>query len=393
MKPKRDQGPAASGKLPDGALTGLTVVDLTRLLPGPYCSMILADHGARVISVEDPRHTAGGRLVTPVQRNKAHVSLNLKSDAGRRIFLELTDRADVVLEGFRPGVAHRLGVDYETVSRRNPAIVYCAISGYGQTGPLRDRAGHDINFLAESGVLDLMGEAGRPPAIPGIQIADMAAGGMSAAIGVLMALLARRETGRGQFLDVAMADGMLAMLPTAVYLSRLTGRPPARGDGLLAHRYACYNVYETADGRYLAVGAVENRFWRNLCRRLGLPQYARLQFDDARRHEIIAAMRDRFRRHALDEWERRLSDLDVCCSPVRRMEEALTAGLFQQREMVRDPDPATGAPELGVPIKLSDTPGGLRTPAAEFGADTESVLESLGYRAEQIAEFRRQGIV
>ena len=174
-----------------GALDGITVIDLSRLLPGPYCSMILADHGARVIAVENKRFIADGLFFNTINRNKEHMSLNLKTEAGKQIFFRLIEKADVLLEGFRPGVVDRLGADYESVRKVNPEIIYCSITGYGQDGPFRDRVGHDVNYLSYAGVLDLMGEPDRPPSIPGIQIADIAAGGMNAAIGILMALFAR----------------------------------------------------------------------------------------------------------------------------------------------------------------------------------------------------------
>ena len=187
-----------------GALSGITVIDLSRLLPGPYCSMILADHGARVIAVENKRFMADGLFFNTINRNKEHMSLNLKSDAGQQIFSKLIEKADVLMEGFRPGVVDRLGVDYESVRKVNPKIIYCSITGYGQDGPFRDRVGHDVNYLSFSGVLNLIGEPDRPPSIPGIQIADVAAGGMNAAIGILLALFAREKTGRGQYIDISM---------------------------------------------------------------------------------------------------------------------------------------------------------------------------------------------
>lgn len=209
-----------------GALFGIKVIDLSRLLPGPYCSMILADHGAEIIAVEDKRYKNSGHYIPIINRNKQHICLNLKTDEGKEVFFSLVKEADVVLEGFRPGVVNRLGIDYETVRQINPGIIYCSITGYGQTGPFRDRAGHDVNYLAQSGLLDLMGEAGRPPAIPGVQFADMAGGGMNAAIGILMAVIARQRTGKGQYIDISMTDGMVGFLPIALLLRELTGQYP-----------------------------------------------------------------------------------------------------------------------------------------------------------------------
>ncbi|MBR9981374.1 MAG: CoA transferase [Desulfatitalea sp.] len=381
---------------PPGALEGVTVLDLSRLLPGPYCSMILADHGATVIAIEDKRQYAADGLFLPtVQRNKRHMTLDLKSDEGREIFMRMAGMADVVIEGFRPGVVARLGVDYDSVRQIKPDIIYCAITGYGQTGPCRDRVGHDVNYLGRAGVLDLMGDPDRPPSIPGIQIADIAGGGMNGAIGILLALFARQRTGQGQYIDISMTDGMLAMLPVAHFWRTLSGQSPRRCDHLLAHRYACYNTYETADGRHIAVGALENRFWRQLCAEMGLPQFTDLQFDEARRNEIIDAFRHAFRQRPLDHWTATLEPQELCVSAVSTMEEALAAPLFREREMVVDIPTPDGAAEthLGVAVKLSATPGSLRTPNARFGQHTLEILEAHGYSQEQIRQLQDRKVI
>ncbi|MGD9261584.1 MAG: CaiB/BaiF CoA-transferase family protein, partial [Desulfobacterales bacterium] len=279
-----------------GTLSGITVIDLSRLLPGPYCSMILADHGARVIAIEDRRFLADGLFFNIVNRNKEHMSLNLKTDEGKEIFFRLAQTADVLLEGFRPGVVNRLGVDYDSVRKVNSQIIYCSITGYGQNGPYRDRVGHDVNYLSNAGVLNLIGEPDRPPSIPGVQIADIAGGGMNAAIGILLALFAREKTGKGQYIDISMTDGMVAFLPAVMFFQQLTGQEPRRANDMLSHRYACYNTYETADGEYISIGAVENRFWKKLCEVLEVPQYAELQYDDQHRLKIIDYMRETFKK-------------------------------------------------------------------------------------------------
>ncbi len=378
-----------------GALSGITVIDLSRLLPGPYCSMILADHGARVIAVEDKRFLADGLFFNLINRNKEHMSLNLKTDKGREIFFRLLEKADVLMEGFRPGVVDRLGVDYETVSRVNPKIIYCAITGYGQDGPFRDRVGHDVNYLSYAGVLDLIGEKGRPPSIPGVQIADIAGGGMNAAIGILLALVARQQTGKGQYIDISMTDGMVGFLPAALFFRQLTGEEPRRADSLLSHRYACYNTYETADGRYLSIGAVENRFWKLLCETLEVPEYASLQYDDQRRDEILQYMRDRFKQKTLDEWDAILGDLDICWGKIQSTREMLEDPLFREREMVVGIEGPDGqkSQTLGVAVKLSDTPGSIRTPPVNFGESTAAVLQELGYSQEEIKNFEDDDVI
>ncbi len=376
---------------PTGALSGITVIDLSRLLPGPYCTMILADHGARVIAVEDPRYRDRGEHVFPVYRNKSHLTLDLKSEVGLEIFFRLVKDADVVVEGFRPGVVTRLGVDYPAVCRVNPKVVYCSITGYGQTGTMRHAAGHDVNYLSRSGLLDLMGEKGRPPTIPGIPVADLVGGGMNGALGIVMALYRRQISGTGQHIDISMTDGMLGLLPTVQFFQALFGTEQRRGNGFLSHRYACYNTYQTADGRYLSVGAVENHFWQNLCRRLGKPEYGSLQYDETRREEIIAGMRKIFRQKPLGEWEREFEGLDVCVSPIRTVAEAMLDPLFNVREMVTQTDQPT--PALGVPVKLSETPGAVRTAPAAFGENTDQILAELGYGKAEIKALREKGVV
>ncbi len=378
-----------------GALNGITVIDLSRLLPGPYCSMILADHGARVISIEDKRFLADGLFMDIVNRNKEHMTLNLKTAEGKQIFFRLIEQADVVLEGFRPGVVNRLGVDYESVKKVNPRIIYCSISGFGQTGPYRDRVGHDVNYLSIGGVLDLIGETGRPPAIPGIQIADIAGGGMNAAIGIMLALFAREKSGQGQYVDISMTDGMVGFLPAAMFFSRLSGREPVRSDNLLSHRYACYNTYETADGKYLSIGAVEKRFWQKLCKILEIQDYADLQYDDRHRTEIIDCLRRTFRQKTLAEWEGVLGGSDVCWAPIQSLGDVLKDPLFQAREMVVEFETRSGrkSKTLGVPVKMSDTPGSIRTPPPEFGQDTAAILKELGYTDEEIGVLVEKEVI
>lgn len=379
-----------------GALSGVTVLDLSRLLPGPYCSMILADHGARVIAIEDKKQYAKDGLFLPnVCRNKEHMALDLKSEPGQEMFARLVKNADVVLEGFRPGVVKRLGVDYEAMRRINPAIIYCSVTGYGQTGPFSEKAGHDVNYLGYAGILDILGEANRPPAIPGVQFADMAGGGMNAAIGILLALFAREKTGQGQHIDISMTDAMVSLLPVALIWQQFSGQFPERGNAMLSHRYACYNTYETADGRYIAVGAVESQFWKTLCEHLGLSQYIHLQYDEEKKEEIIAALRDTFRQKTMAQWDAEFSQMDVCVSGISNLEEVLTDPLFQEREMVVELPGANGPPEkaLGVPVKLSQTPGTVRNASIGFGANTDAILKEHGYTDEQIRQLAEQDVI
>ena len=378
-----------------GALDGITVIDLSRLLPGPYCSMILADHGARVIAIESRQFFADGLFLNTVNRNKEHMTLDLKPDKGKEIFFRLIEKADVMMEGFRPGVVDRLGVDYETVRGVNPKIIYCSITGYGQDGPFRNRVGHDANYLSYAGVLNLIGEPDRPPSIPGIQIADIAAGGMNAAIGILLALFAREKTGGGQYIDISMTDGMVGFLPAVLNFQQLTGQDPRRSDTVLSHRYACYNTYETADGRFLSIGAVENRFWKRLCDHLDVPQYSTLQYDDSRRKEILDFMRTTFRKKTLDEWDAELADLEICWGRVQTFSEVLDDPLFREREMFLELQGNAGEKQaaIGVPVKLSDTPGSVRKAAPDFGESTPSILKELGYSEKEIEKFAEMNVI
>ncbi|MBF0453156.1 MAG: CoA transferase [Candidatus Magnetomorum sp.] len=378
-----------------GALDGITVIDISRLLPGPYCSMILADHGARVIAIEDRRYEAEGLYVTTINRNKSHMTLNLKSKEGKKIFFQLIEQADVLLEGFRPGVTKRLGIDYDALKAINPKIVYCSVTGFGQSGDHQNRAGHDINYLSLSGILDMIGQPDQPPTVPGIQIADIAGGGMSAAIGILLALFARERTGKGQYIDISMTDTMVSFLPVAQHLNNLLGALPIRGDSLLSHRYAFYNTYETSDHRYLAIGALEHRFWTVLCHHLEKPEFIPLQFDENRRHEMITSLRDIFQKKTLAEWDAELSALDVCYAPIQNLKEVLDDPFFQDRKMVVDIKNKEGRPQkaIGIPVKLSETPGNIKTPPVSFGENTDNILSALGYTHADIQSLREQGVI
>jgi len=312
---------------PANVLNGVTVLDLTRLLPGPMATRWLVQMGARVLKVEDRgagdyMRTMNPALFEMVNRGKEFVALDLKSAADRADFVRLVDGADALVEGFRPGVMDRLGLGWEALRQRNPRLVYTAITGYGTEGPYRDMAGHDINYLAMAGVLDLIGGAGGAPSIPGVQIADLAGGSMVAVMGLLAALHARERTGVGSFVDAGMTQGSALLLPVA-YAAAAAGEVQRRGEEMLSGRYACYNVYRARDGRYVAVGALEAKFWAALCTVLGRADLIGDQFaEDPRRSELIEELRVIFAERGAEEWFERLRGVDACVTPVRTVMEA-----------------------------------------------------------------------
>lgn len=375
------------------ALANLRLLDLSRQLPGPFCSTLLADLGMETLVVAQP----GDPFSTGIPflaRNKRSMTLNLKSDAGRDIFLRLADRADVVLEGFRPGVTKRLGIDYDALNARNPRVIYCSISGYGQDGPYCDRVGHDVNYLGYAGVLNYIGEADRGPGMAGVQIADVGAGSLMATVGILTAVIARQETGRGQYVDIAMLDGAFAWNVYNLLLRQLSGTEPRRGREQLTGGYACYNVYETRDGRHVTVGAYEPHFWATLCRQVGRDDLIPLQWDEMRREEIIAFFRATFRKKTFAEWLHELGDKDICFGPVNTVDDALADPQLRHRGMVVEMETPAGTMVMpNSPIKLSATPPSLRTPPPRFGEHTDEVLAELGFGAGEIATLREQGVV
>ncbi len=376
------------------ALENVRVLDLSRQLPGPFCAMMLGDLGADVTTIAAPNDPLGAGIPM-LTRNKRHMTLNLKSASGRAVFDKLVAGADVVLEGFRPGVTTKLAIDYPRLAGLNPRLIYCSISGYGQDGPYREKVGHDLNYIGYAGVLAVTGAAGGPPVIPGVQIADIGGGTLMATIGILAALLARTHTGRGQLVDIAMLDGAFACNVFHI-LMQLIGQRTARGDTRLTGRYACYAVYETADGKHVSVGALEGHFWRNLCEHLGRPDLVPLQFaegDD--RERVLAFFRAAFKRKTRDAWVRELEPVDICFGPVNDVAEALADPQLLARGMVRDEEhPQFGRVRtIGSPIKLSDTPPVMRRPPHAFGEHTDEILRELGYDDTAIQALRAEGAV
>ena len=388
-------------------LAGLRVLDLTRLLPGAACTLHLADLGADVIKIEDTREgdyarrlglaadvpaTSTAAAFRMLNRNKRSLALDLKAAGGREAFLRLARDADAIVEGFRPGVVDRLGIGYALVSELNPGIVYCAITGYGQSGPYRDRAGHDINYLGYAGVLDQTGAADGPPALSNLQVADLLGGAAGAAIGILAALYDAQRTGRGRYVDVAMTEGALAHNIFALHALETTGRAPARGEDLLTGGVPCYGVYATQDGRHLAVGALEAKFWRTLCETLGRPDLVERQLatgaDGASARSALAAI---FATAPLAHWTERFAGLDCCVTPVLTLDETLANEQVRAREMVASgPD---GGRQYAPPFRISGHGFAIARGAPAQGEHTEEVLLEAGFAAEEIDALAAAGAI
>jgi len=379
------------------ALDDIRILDLSRLAPGPFCSMLLGDLGAEVLLIEPPPDSRAGQGGVPagdphdaLRRNKRSMVLNLRDEEARGVFYRLAETADVVLEGFRPGVVKRLGVDFETLREKNPRLIYCSLSGYGQTGPYANVVGHDINYISVGGALGMIGWPDQPPAIPMNVIADFAGGGLHAAFGILAALHARERTGRGQYVDIAMSDGVMYLLSMIVSGYLANGRVPERGATVLNGSVPHYNVYQCGDGKWISLGSLEPHFWANLCKALGREDFIPHQYDSARRDEIFAHFRQQFASKTRDEWFETLKPIDICVAPVLDLGEALANEHNVARNMVIEVD---GVRQVGIGTKLSETPGAVRSTSPAPGQHTDEVLASLGLDAGAIAGLRAQGAV
>jgi crotonobetainyl-CoA:carnitine CoA-transferase CaiB-like acyl-CoA transferase len=384
-------------------LEGLKILDLTRLLPGGYATLLLADLGAEVLKVEEPGRGDYVRWTPPMvgehsashialNRNKRSMTLNLKADEGREVFLRMVPSFDVLIESFRPGVMERLGVGYGRLKELHPGLVYCAITGYGQDGPRSAAAGHDANYIGYSGVLGITGPEGGPPVLPGVQVGDLAGGGMAAVIAILAALRAREGTGRGDFCDISMMDGSFSWLSihAAQYLA--TEQVPERERMPLSGLFPCYRVYPAVDG-YITVGALEPQFWSALCSVLERPDLV----DDGyamgpRRDEVIAILSDIFRAKTRAEWLETFSNVDACVGPVNRFDEAFADEQLLHRNMVVEDD--EGWKHVGNPIKLrtqEDEP--VRSGAPGLGEHTSEALRAVGLDEEDENRLRSAGAI
>jgi alpha-methylacyl-CoA racemase len=387
-------------------LDGIRVLDLSRLLPGGYATLILAELGADVLKVEQPgrgdyirawapRPASGdSALHHALNRGKRSVTLDLSHSAGAELFRELVASADVLVESFRPGVMDRLGLGYATLHEQNPGLVYAAISGYGATGGRAGVAGHDIDYLALAGVLGLAGPVRGGPWQPPVQVADLGGGALPAVIAILAALRVRDATGAGQFCDVSMTDGVRSWLLLAVAGYAATGLLPRASTDPLAGGLACYRVYACADGRHVAVGALESAFFARLLDVLDLSELAPAHLDPTRQDELASRLGAAFATRTRDEWAAAFADVDACVTPVLDLAEALADPVARERGTITQttlPD-GTPFPGLATMPALSDTPACVGGPAPALGEHSEQVLAELGRTPAQIADLRARGV-
>ena len=387
-----------------GPLAGLKVLDLTRLLPGPVCTLHLADLGADVIKIEDTSLGDYARTMglgaapgedsfffRVVNRNKRGLRLDLKQPAGVDVFLRLARDADVIVESFRPGVVDKLGVGFAAVKAINPRIVYCAITGYGQDGPWRDRAGHDLNYIATSGVLDQIGTQNGAPAIPNLQIGDLLGGALTAVMGILAAVIGSRTTGQGRYVDVSMTDATFAHAYTGLLSVLARGQTLPRGEDDLNGGLPGYGLYRTQDGRYMAVGALEPKFWKMCCDAIGKPELKPFGLArDAEGERTRRELEVLFASQPLAYWAARFEDVDCGVTPVLSFEEAMAHPQLQARGMLPEID---GLSQFAPPFKMTDYEFAVRNPAPKVSADVTALLNEAGYADAEIENLRAQGVI
>jgi crotonobetainyl-CoA:carnitine CoA-transferase CaiB-like acyl-CoA transferase len=383
-----------------GPLAGVRVLDVTRLLPGNYCTLLLADLGADVVKIEEPGRGDYIRWAPPLvdgegaahralNRGKRSVTIDLKSPAGPEILRRLARSADALVESFRPGVMTRLGLGYEALAEDNGTLVYCAITGYGQDGPYRDRAGHDVDYLAYAGILEATGTPDGPPVLPAVQVGDFG-GGMAAAVGVLAGLRAVSAGAGGRFVDVSMLDVAVSWTSVLMGWYLATGESPGRGALPLTGGLACYRTYRCADGRYVAVGALEPQFWRTLCERLGVPDLIPDHLGPSGRQEAAAArLAEVFGSRPRDQWMAELEDVEACVAPVNDVAETVRDRQVRHRGMVVEVEGREVGP--GPAIRAGGEPA--TRPAPGLGEHTDEVLAEAGLEARELEGLRADGVV
>jgi len=384
-----------------GPLDGFKLLDLSRLLPGPYCSLLLSDLGMEVLKLEDPEQGDYIRAIGPVRkkdsayflalnRGKKSINLDLKKKESKQIFFKLIQSYDIVLESFRPGVMDRLGIGYAELKKRNPSVILCSLSGYGQDGPYREKSGHDINYIGLGGILDLIGPKNGAPIIPGVQIADIG-GGLMATVAILAAIIHREKTGEGQFLDISMLDAVISWLSINAGRYFMDKEIPKRGDTQLTGKYACYQIYETKDGRYMSLGALEQKFWKDFCEVIGRKDLIQKQFVEGEEQLlIIKEVQKLFKTKAQKEWVDFFRSADVCCEPILNLEQVFHHPHVLHRQMVEEIEhPVEGKiRQIGNPIKSSQFSFKIRTPPPSKGEHTTEILKTIGCSEEEIEHLR-----
>ncbi len=385
-----------------GLLDGIRVLDLSRLLPGGFATALLADLGAEVVKVEQPGVGDYMRWMEPrlgnesaaswvIDRGKRSIGVDLKSPRGVEVLRRLARSADAVVESFRPGVVDRLGVGYEALRAENPRLVYCSISGYGQDGPLRNEAGHDLNYIGRAGLLSITGARDGRPAIPGVQIGDLGGGGLLAVAGVLAALVRAGRTGEGEHIDASMTDGAFALLSVHLGEYFATGAVPGPEQMLLNGAYPCYNVYACADGRHLTVGALEPQFFEALCEVVERPELAATRLEP----DALPAWRDLFLTRSRDEWLAAFEGTDACVGPVNDMAEAIADPQLRHRGMVVEVEqPALGTVrQVAPPLKLREHRAAIGGLPPGLGEATRAFLGEAGYSGAEIEGLFADGVV
>ncbi|MHA1894390.1 MAG: CaiB/BaiF CoA transferase family protein [Candidatus Helarchaeota archaeon] len=386
------------------ALEGIKILDLSLLFPGPFGTRYLADFGAEVIKVEYKKIPDLARWVTPLvgdkgqkkrqsffhhilNRNKKAISINLRSPDGVQVFKRLAKEVDVIVEQFRPGIMDKLGVGYEEIKKINPRIIYCSITGYGQDGPYRDRAGHDLNYTGFSGLASLHRTRKGEPILPGIQIADMFGGGLHAIIGILIALLAREKTGKGQYIDISMMDGCVSFLPYTLQPYLVDRVKQDIKKTILSGGTPSYQIFKCKDGKYITIGALEPKFQESLCKAIGREDLLGASMTEEPYIEFTKVFLQKTR----DEWYEILKKVDTCVAPMNEIWEVEDDPQVQARNMIIEVDTPHGKmKQIGFPIKMSDTPATFRHAAPQVGEHTEEILKRIGYSEEDIKILKRK---
>lgn len=387
-------------------LKGLKVVDLSRLLPGPYCSMILADLGAEVLKVEEPLSGDYMRLFPPlldgeslyylpINRGKKSISLNLKTAKGKEILRKIVADTDVLIESFRPGVMKKLNLDYEELKKNNNKLIYCAITGFGKNSPLKDLGGHDLNYIAYAGILSQTIGVDGKAAIPGIQIADIAGGAMTAAISILSAYINCLKTGNGKYLDVSMADGSAALMTTYYTVASFLKNETYFKKDWLTGLYPYYNIYETSDGKYVTFGAIEEKFFKNFCKAVGREELIPVQNDGDKKEYLFKVLTEIFKSKSHKEWLDFSSKVDACVAPVLAPEELTEIEHFNKCGFVHEMKTGHGSGfgYFSFPVKFSGEVFFNSNPSPKLGENSYEVLEKMGYTKEEIDNFKKEGVI